>query len=269
MHAMVRAAVVAVFVFLQAAADTTPAPAPRPSPRPTYRRTEAPTNSPTGLQGTMRPVAGFVAVTGTLQLWAGGAAIDVASGGDRSEHVIIHVHPGALVAAKLYRQPLAPRTRPHGGLVLKLEDGTVSSRRWRCTAAPQSPGWIHDDFDDSGWRHAVRQPAPNWAPGNIFVGADWIYTAEPLTDDIVYCRGRTDGWRTENADPPRIGWSLDIGSFFLGFVVISIFVLIFMTLVKVVVLAEREERYERAAEDDVSGGEGSSVGGDSDGSSKK
>lgn len=84
-----------------------------------------------------------------------------------------------------------------------------------------------------------------------------------LTDDIEYCRGRTDGWRTENADPPRIGWSLDIGSFPLGFVVISIFVLIFMTLVKVVVLAERGGRYERAADDDVSG---SSVGGDGDGS---
>ncbi|KAF4694190.1 hypothetical protein FOZ62_030896, partial [Perkinsus olseni] len=83
----------------------------------------------------------------------------------------------------------------YGGWILAMPNFIVSSaKHWRCTSeALQS--WTAQDFNDTTWPPAVENPGGGsccpWRDQNkawAAVNAEWLWTADPVTNRTVYCR---------------------------------------------------------------------------------
>ena len=75
----------------------------------------------------------------------------------------------------------------------------TNSNSWRCTSSNDDVDWTFLGYDDSSWPYAVQYGSNGEGHTNCTQGlqlitdidpnAQWIWTSNPSTDDVVYCRG--------------------------------------------------------------------------------
>src|SRR6218665_627821 len=93
-----------------------------------------------------------------------------------------------------------------GVLASTLEAYALTDSNWRCTSSNDDVSWTRLGYNDSSWSYAVEYGSNGDSPTgcaqdlqlitDIDPNAQWIWTSNPSTDTVVYCRGYLRKYKT-------------------------------------------------------------------------